>query len=198
LTTHSILNSAALYTWLLFCALSGFQETSIRAVTETFARKGNRLLRSLRGITIRRLCRLEGEEIVSSWLTLNKGQWMRKTDKAWQNFVQIDHCYGAGQKTESAPSISTYALHAPGWRRLLRELRATFPLVNGLTNLVKGDSFRVHTSRCTATTSTGFSSICESKGVIVGASGSTIMGCTKAKFYSLKRKLSLCHKITPV
>jgi SAM-dependent methyltransferase len=36
----------------------------------------------------------------------------------------------------------TYAIHAPGWRRLLRELRATFPLVNGLTNLVKGDSFR--------------------------------------------------------
>jgi hypothetical protein len=142
LTTHSILNSAALYTWLLFCALSGFQETSIRAVTETFARKGNRLLRSLRGITIRRLCRLEGEEIVSSWLTLNKGQWMRKTDKAWQNFVQIDHCYGACQKTESAPFTSTYAIHAPGWRRLLRELLATFPLINGLTNLVKGDSFR--------------------------------------------------------
>jgi hypothetical protein len=142
LTTHSILNSAALYTWLLFCALSGFQETSIRAVTETFARKGNRLLRSLRGITIRRLCRLEGEEIVSSRLTLNKGQWMKKTDKAWQNFVQIDHCYGACQKTESAPSTSTYAIHATGWRRLLREPRATFPLVNGLTNLVKGDSFR--------------------------------------------------------
>lgn len=67
---------------------------------------------------------------------------MRKTDKAWQNFVQIDHCYGACQKTESAPSTSTYAIHAPGWRRLLREPRATFPLVNGLTNLVKGDSFR--------------------------------------------------------
>jgi hypothetical protein len=46
--------------------------------------------------------------------------------------------------------------------------------------------------------STGFSSICESKGVIVGASGSPIMGCTKAKFYSLIRKLSLCHKIIPV
>jgi len=36
----------------------------------------------------------------------------------------------------------TYAIHAPGWRRLLRELRATFPLVNGLANLVRGDSFR--------------------------------------------------------
>ena len=36
----------------------------------------------------------------------------------------------------------TYAIHAPGWRRLLRELRATFPLVNGLANLVKGDSLR--------------------------------------------------------
>ena len=35
-----------------------------------------------------------------------------------------------------------YEIHAPGWRRLLRELRATFPLVNGLANLVKGDSFR--------------------------------------------------------
>jgi hypothetical protein len=67
---------------------------------------------------------------------------MRKTDKAWQNFVQIDHCYGACQKPESAPSTSPYSIHAPGWRRLLRELRATFPLVNGLTNLVKGDSFR--------------------------------------------------------
>jgi hypothetical protein len=43
---------------------------------------------------------------------------------------------------ESAPSTSTYAIYAPGWKRLLRELRATFPLVNGLTNLVKGDSFR--------------------------------------------------------
>ena len=35
-----------------------------------------------------------------------------------------------------------YDIHAPGWRRLLRELRATFPLVNGLANLVKGDSLR--------------------------------------------------------
>jgi SAM-dependent methyltransferase len=35
-----------------------------------------------------------------------------------------------------------YEIHAPGWKRLLRELRATFPLVNGLANLVKGDSFR--------------------------------------------------------
>src|SRR5688500_18455395 len=67
---------------------------------------------------------------------------MKKTDKAWQNFVQINHCYGPCQKTESAPPASTYAIHAPGWRRLLRVLRSTFPLVNGLTNLVKGDSFR--------------------------------------------------------
>jgi hypothetical protein len=119
-----------------------FQGTFKRVVNETFARKCDRLLRSLRGITIRRLYRLEGEKIVSSWLTLNIGQWMRNTDKAWQNFVQIDPCSGACQKTESAPTTSTYAIHAPGWRRLLRELRATFPLVNGLTNLVKGDSFR--------------------------------------------------------
>ena len=123
---------------------------------------------------------------------------MRKTDKAWQNFVQIDHCYGACQKTESKPSTSTYAIHAPGWRRLLREPRATFPLVNGLTNLVKGDSFRRPYIEMHSYNVNRFLLHLRDKGVIVGASGSPIMGCTKAKFYSLKRKLSLCHKITPV
>ena len=34
-----------------------------------------------------------------------------------------------------------YASHAPAWRRLLRKIRATFPIVNGLANLLKGDSF---------------------------------------------------------
>jgi hypothetical protein len=48
----------------------GGQGTFKWAVTETMARRGNRLLRSLRGITIRRLCRLEGEKIVFSWLSL--------------------------------------------------------------------------------------------------------------------------------
>lgn len=35
-----------------------------------------------------------------------------------------------------------YASRVSGWRRLLRKLRATFPFVNGLANLVKGSSFR--------------------------------------------------------
>jgi 2-polyprenyl-3-methyl-5-hydroxy-6-metoxy-1,4-benzoquinol methylase len=35
-----------------------------------------------------------------------------------------------------------YASSVPGWRRLARKLRATFPLVNNLANLVKGPSFK--------------------------------------------------------
>ena len=66
--THSILTCAALYAWLLFCALSVVCGTFNRAINETFARKGNRLLRSVRGITIRRLCQLEGDKIVPSRL----------------------------------------------------------------------------------------------------------------------------------
>jgi SAM-dependent methyltransferase len=35
-----------------------------------------------------------------------------------------------------------YASRAPGWKRLFRKLRAAFPLVNNLANLLKGPSFR--------------------------------------------------------
>jgi 2-polyprenyl-3-methyl-5-hydroxy-6-metoxy-1,4-benzoquinol methylase len=35
-----------------------------------------------------------------------------------------------------------YATQAPWWKRCFRKLRATFPLVNGLANIVKGASFR--------------------------------------------------------
>lgn len=123
---------------------------------------------------------------------------MKKTDKAWQNFVQIDHCYGACQKAESAPPASTYAIHAPGWRALLRELRATFPLVNGLTNLVKGDSFRRPYIEIHSYNVNRFLLHLREQGCHRGRLRFSDHGLYKSKVILFKRKLSLCHQITPV
>ena len=100
---------------------------------------------------------------------------MRNTDKAWQKFGQFDPYFAvlshprfraAAKDGETRRMILhamlrrlsdngvgalhfTYAIHAHGWKRLLRELRATFLLVNGLakrpspwSTFVNGNSFR--------------------------------------------------------
>ena len=49
---------------------------------------------------------------------------MKKTDKAWQNFVQIDHCYGACQKVELAPPAmqNTSAIRVAGTVQTMAEI----------------------------------------------------------------------------
>jgi hypothetical protein len=77
---------------------------------------------------------------------------MGTTDKAWQRLGRIDPCFAVS----AHPRFATlrrlsdngigaihhvYARRAAGRRRFSRKLRATFPFVKGLANLVKGASF---------------------------------------------------------